>query len=152
MRKGQAAALVLCLLAAGAGSLLAFHDGDHGEGPLDTTFKVGKTGEVNIEMDVRIGTNLVKRGKYMLTHRAEGQRHVFVLAEVNKKKQPSQLAMYEIDSRFVANPQPVKNSTLMVKEQKDHSVEVLRIQIAGENGDHDFPANAGGNNANPSKN
>ena len=152
MKKHRAIAIVLCVLVGSIGSLMAFHDGDHGEGPVDTTFKVNKTGEVNIGMDVKIGTYLVKRGKYMLTHRVEDERHVFVLAEINKKKQPAQLAMYEVASRFLTNPKPVKNSTLSAMEQKDHSIEVVKIQIAGENGDHIFSTNVGGNNANASKN
>jgi hypothetical protein len=55
------------------------HDGDQGEGPTDLVFKVGKTGDVNINRDVKLGTYLVKRGKYMLTHEVQDQRHFFVL-------------------------------------------------------------------------
>jgi len=124
------------------------HDGDHGGGLIDRTFKIGKTGEVNVGRDVKIGNQLVKRGKYMLVHRAKEQRHVFVLTEINKKKDPSQLTTIEIDGRFVPSSASVKKSAITAKEQRDHSYQVTTIQMAGENGDHVFVTNIGGVNAN----
>jgi hypothetical protein len=57
------------LLLCSSSSLGAFHEGDHGGGPIDRTFKIGKTGEVNFGRDVKIGNHLVKRGKYLMVHR-----------------------------------------------------------------------------------
>jgi hypothetical protein len=142
--------LMVIAMSIGSSLLAALHDGDHGGGSTDRTFKVGKTGEVNIGTDVKIGNQLVKRGKYILTHRTEDGRHVFVLAEVDKKKAASQLSTAELDSRFLPNPERVKNSAVVTKQQRDHSYEVMKIQMAGENGDHVFTNNGGGNNVNAS--
>ena len=149
--KHMSIALALFVFLAGAGTLGAFHDGDHGDGPLDRTFKIGKTGEVNIGRDVKIGGTLVRRGKYVLTHQAEESRHVFVLTEVNKKKDASQLSTIELASQFVSHPERVKKSAVLAKEQPDRSYVVLNVLIAGENGDHLFSTNIGGNNATASK-
>ena len=142
--------IVVCLMFGSNRSAWALHDGDHGEGLIDRTFKIGKAGDVNIGRDVKVGNQFVKRGKYMLTHRQENQRHVFVLTEINKKKDPSQLATIEIDGRFVPSSSLVKKSAITAKEQRDHSYELVKIQIAGENGDHVFTTNVGGNNASSS--
>ena len=131
-----------------AAPLAAFHDGDHGEGPTDRTFKVSKTGEVKIGTDVKVGTVLVKRGTYMLMHRAEDGEHVFTLTEINKKKDATQLVTFEFESSFLANSERVKNSSLLAREFRDHSYEVVKIQIAGEDGDHMLASNLGGQNAN----
>lgn len=141
---------ILCVVLVGSGSLRAFHDGDHGEGPTDRTFRVSKTGEVIIGTNVKIGNLLVRRGKYMLTHRADGDRHVFVLAEVDKRKAALELSSIEFGSRFLSNSEQVKNSLLVAKEQRDRSYEVVKIQIAGENGDHVLSTSFGGDNANSS--
>ncbi len=150
MRFNRSAGIALCAAFLGTGSLTALHDGDHGEGPTDRTFKVSKTGEVSIGTDVKIGNQLVRRGKYMLIHRPEDDRHMFVLAEVDKKKAASQLSMIEFAGRFLSTSEQVKNSTFLAKQQRDRSYEVVKIQIAGENGDHVFTTNVGGNNANSS--
>jgi hypothetical protein len=150
MRIARIGSMAFALVLVCGGPVAAFHDGDHGGGPIDRTFKVGKTGEVNIGRDVKIGHLFVKRGKYTLTHRAEDLRHVFVLTEINKKKDPSQLVTVEIDGRFVPKSERVKKSAVTAKEQRDHSYEVVNIQIAGENGDHVFTTKVGGNNGNAS--
>lgn len=144
MKNVIVASLVIIFLSA-TGSLRAFHDGDHSEGPMDTIFKVNKKGEVNIETDVKLGTYLVKRGKYMLTHQIKGERHSFILDEINKKKQPAELTRYELASQFLAHPTPVTNSILSVVELGDHTLAVAKIQVAGEYGDHVFPAGSSTN-------
>jgi len=138
---------IAVLILFGSFSLGAVHDGDHGEGPTDLVFKVGKTGDLNINRDVKLGTYLVKRGKYMLTHEVQDQRHFFVLTEINKKKEPAQLAVYDLTSSFIANSERVKKSSVTAKELRDHSYEIVTIQIAGENGNHVFASNIGGANA-----
>jgi hypothetical protein len=129
-------------------SSLGAHEGDHGEGPTDLVFKIGKTGEVNINRDVKLGTYVVKRAKYTLTHEVQDQRHLFVLTEINKKKEPSQLAVYNLAGNFIANSDRVKKSSVTAKEMRDHNYEIVTIQIAGENGNHVFPTNIGGISAN----
>jgi hypothetical protein len=128
----------------------AFHEGHGPEGPIDRTFKVNKTGEVNIGRDVKIGNHFVRRGKYILTHEAGDARHVFVLSEVNKKKSAAELARIEFDSRFLPGSKRVKTSAILAHEQRDRSYEVLNIEIAGENGEHLFTRSTEGNNANAS--
>ena len=140
----------LCVLLAGAGSVAAYHDGDHGEGPTDKTFKIGKTGEVNIGADVKIGNRLVKRGKYILMHQVGEDRHMIVLAEINKKKAAGELSIIEFGTRFLRTSDVVKNSTILARQLRDYSYEFMKIQIAGENGDHVFTTNTGDNNANAS--
>ena len=139
--------IVVCLMFGFNRSAWALHDGDHGGGLIDRTFKIGKAGDVNIGRDVKIGNYLVKRGKYTVVHRAEEQRHVFVLTEINKKKDPSQLTTVEIDGRFVPSIASVKKSVITAKEQRDHSYQVTTIQMVGENGDHVFVTNIGGTSA-----
>ena len=117
------------------------HDGDHSDWATHRTFKVSKTGEVNFATDVKIGNRIVKRGKYILDHRPENVRHVFIFSEINKKKGSSELAVIELNSRFVGGSERVKNSAIMVTMQHDHSYAVQKIQIAGENGDHLFATN-----------
>src|SRR5687767_436225 len=82
-------------------SVFAFHDGDHGDWATDYIFGINKKGEVNLRTDTRFGNIVVKRGKYTVTHQADGGRHLFALAEINKKKSPSQLATFALESRFV---------------------------------------------------
>lgn len=139
--------IVVCLMFGFNRSAWALHDGDHGGGLIDRTFKIGKAGDVDIGRDVKIGNYLVKRGKYTVVHRAEEQRHVFVLTEINKKKDPSQLTTVEIDGRFVPSIASVKKSVITAKEQRDHSYQVTTIQMVGENGDHVFVTNIGGTSA-----
>ena len=146
MRITRIGSMVLTLVLVCGGSVAAVHEGDHGSGPMDRTFKVGKTGEVNIGRDVKIGNAFVKRGKYTLTHRAGEREHVFVLVEINKKKELSQLLTVEFSSRFLPDSKAVKNSAILVKEQRDRTYEVVEIQIAGENGHHMFTTTIGGNN------
>jgi hypothetical protein len=116
---------------------LLLHDG-HDDGPSDMVFKVTKAGEVKIATDVKIGGVMVKRGKYMLTHRTEAASHVFILTAADKKTAAAEFPTTELPSRFIPSAQAVKNSTLLAKEQRDHRYEVVRIQIEGENGDHVF--------------
>lgn len=144
MKSLRTIAVAACVIFAFGQPARAFHEGDHGGGPIDRTFKIGKTGEVNIGRDVKIGTQFVKRGKYMLAHRQENQRHVFVFTEISKKKDASQLTTIEVDGMFISSSGLVKKSAVMAKEQRDHSYEVQKIQIAGENGDHVFSRSVGG--------
>lgn len=81
--------ITVCLTLGFTRSAWALHDGDHGGGLIDRTFKIGKAGDVNIGRDVKVGNQFVKRGKYTLTHRQENQRHVFVLTEINKENNAS---------------------------------------------------------------
>ena len=146
--KNAVGVAIAVLMLFGSSALGAMHDGDHGEGPTDLVFKVGKTGEVNVNRDVKLGTYLVKRGKYTLTHEVQDQRHLFVFTEINKKKQPSQLGVYTLAGTFLANSEKVGKSSVTAKEMRDHSYEVVTIQIAGENGNHVFTTNIGGASAN----
>jgi hypothetical protein len=115
----------------------ALHDGHdgHDEGPTELVFKVGKTGEIKIGTDVRIGDVLAKKGKYLFTHRVEGDSHILVLTGIAQKT-ASESAFYEVRMRLVPARNQVKTSALFVQEQRDHSYRVTIVQIAGESGDH----------------
>jgi len=81
---------IAVLILFGSFSLGAVHDGDHGEGPTDLVFKVGKTGDVTINRDVKLGTYLVKRGKYMLTHKSRiSATFSYLPKSTRRKNQPS---------------------------------------------------------------
>jgi hypothetical protein len=136
MRVPQFLPIALLLILAGSISLPAFHEGGHDDAPDDWNFNVSKNGEVSIRGDVTIGNRLIKKGMYMLTHEAEGTKHVFVLAQVDKKKDASLWAIIQIDTRFVPASGVVKNSRFFSKKQLHGSYEVIRIQLVGENGDH----------------
>jgi hypothetical protein len=117
------------------GQALGFHD-DHGEGPTDQVFKVGKTGEINITRDVKFGSYLIRRGKYTMTHRVDGPFHIFGFEEINKKKPAPELVVYEVRTRLIGSEGVNKSTSVTAKEAKDHSYEAVVIQLATESGDH----------------
>lgn len=125
-----AAVALACLISVQA---LA-HDGPHG-GPDEVTFSVGKNGEINLRQDVKCGTFLVKRGKYVFAHRLDGDRHVVVLTEVARKDGgPS--VVYELPMQLLAARQIAKRTALYAKEQADRSLVVTVVEVAGEKGEH----------------
>ena len=115
--------------------LLAAHDGPHAAGPNDQVFKIGKNGEVKIGTDVRIGNALVKKGKYVAVHRVDGDSHVLALTTADKKNEVD-VVTHEIRMRLIPSKDPVKASALFAEEQRDRSLRVVAVQIAGEPGDH----------------
>lgn len=126
--------MTLVTVLASAAPVAALHDG-HDEGPTGQVFKVGKSGDVKIGNDVRIGDILVKKGKYLVAHRVHGDTHILVLTAI-AQKDGSESPAYEIRMRLVPSRNPVKASALFAQEQRDHSYRVTNVQIAGENGDH----------------
>jgi hypothetical protein len=111
------------------------HDGPHAAGPNDQVFKISKTGEVKIGTDVRIGQALVKKGKYLAVHRVDGDSHVLALTTADAKKEID-VVTHEIRMRLIPSRDPVKASALFAEEQRDRSLRVVAVQIAGEPGDH----------------
>ena len=116
-------------------SSAAAHDGPHAAGPNDQVFKIGKNGEVKIGTDVRIGSALVKKGRYLAIHRVDGDSHILALTTADKKSEVD-VVTHEIRMRLIPSKDPVKTSALFVEEQKDRSLRVVAVQIAGEPGDH----------------
>lgn len=133
--RGSWVVLSVFLLSAFAGPVTAGHDGPHGEGPLDRTFNIGKKGDVKIGEDVKIGDVLVRKGKYLISHRVEGDHHIVVLTGVDKTPS-SESSIHEIRMRFFPSRDRVKKSALFAEPRRDRSYEVTVIQIAGEDGDH----------------
>lgn len=125
------AAVVLLALT----SSVVAHDGPHAAGPNDQVFRIGKNGEVKIGTDVRIGNTLVKKGKYIALHRVDGDNHVLALTTADKKNEVDVIT-HEIRMRLIPSKDPVKTSALFAEEQKDRSLRVVAVQIAGEPGDH----------------
>lgn len=124
--------IVAVLCAVGIASLAA-HDG-HGEGPTGRTFTVGKKGDVNIREDVKVGGDVLKRGKYMFEHRVDGERHVIVLTGIVKKDIAP--PVYEIPTRTVPSREMAKKSVFVATELADHSLRVGVVHVAGEPLDH----------------
>jgi len=116
-------------------SSVAAHDGPHAAGPNDQVFKIGKNSEVKIGADVRIGSALVKKGKYLAVHRIDGDSHVLVLTTADKRNEFDVITQ-EIRLRLIPSKDPVKTSALFAEEQRDRSLRVVAVQIAGEPGDH----------------
>lgn len=133
--RGSRVVLSVFLLSAFAGPVTAGHDGPHGEGPLDRTFNIGKKGDVKIDEDVKIGDVLVRKGKYLISHRVEGDHHIVVLTRVDKTPS-SEGSIHEIRMRFFPSREMVKKSALFAEPQRDNSYRITVIQIVGENGDH----------------
>jgi len=111
------------------------HDGPHATSPNDQVFKIGKNGEVKIGADVRIGNALVKKGKYLAVHRVDGDSHVLALTTADAKRE-ADVVTHEIRMRLIPSKDPVKASALFAEEQRDRSLRVVAVQIAGEPGDH----------------
>lgn len=120
----------------------ALHDGPH-VGPDGEVFTVGKNGEVKIGMDVVIGDVLVKKGKYLLEHRIDGDAHILALTGLDTKK-GSEAPAHQIRLRLLPSRDPVKKSALFAERLQDRSYRVSVVQIAGEAGDH-VPALTGTN-------
>jgi len=116
-------------------SLAVAHDGPHAAGPNDQVFKISKSGEVKIGADVRIGNALVKKGKYRAVHRVDGDTHVLALTTADKKNEVD-VVTHEIRMQLIPSRDPVKTSALFAEEQRDRSLRVVAVQIAGEPGDH----------------
>ena len=113
--------------------LAAFHPG-HDEHP-EVVYTVDKNGQVKIGMDVRIAGAIVKKGKYELTHRVDGDQHVVVLTG-QPNKETTMGVVHEIRTTWLPSRDRVRQSALFAYDQPDAVYEVTKIQIAGENGDH----------------
>ena len=113
---------------------LAAHDGPHGTGPTDRTFKVGKNGDVKIGMDVLIGETLVKKGKYLFEHRVDGDRHILLLTQIQKGNTVGE--GYEVELKLRPSGERVKKSALVAAEQRDRMYRVITVQIAADNAEY----------------
>ena len=124
--------IVAALCAAGIGVARA-HEG-HESGPVGRTFTVGKKTDVNIREDVKVGADILKRGKYFFEHRVDGDRHVIVLTGIVKKDVvPS---IYEIPTRTIPTREMAKKSVFVAGELADHSMQVRVVHVAGEALEH----------------
>lgn len=110
------------------------HEG-HDDGPTEQTFKIATNGEVKFGEDVRFGDFLVKKGKYVLEHRVDGERHVIVLSAVTKAETKTPV-VYDVPTQTVVSKLPVKRSAVFAAEGTDHLLRATVVQIAGENIDH----------------
>jgi hypothetical protein len=128
-RLGSVAAMVLLVLVSRAWA----HDG-HDDGPAEQAFKVGKNGEVKFGEDVKMGSLLVKKGRYVLEHRVEGNRHFIVLTSAERSEQAP--AVYDVPMTVVASKVAAKKSAVFAAEGKDRSLRVTVVQIGGEKFDH----------------
>ncbi len=123
--------LVLALLVVPA---VSAHDG-HDDGPSEQTFKIGKNGEVKFGEDVKMGDLLVRKGRYVLEHRLDGDRHLFILTSAERVEARA-AAVYEVPTEVLVSKVPVKKSAVYAAERDNHLLQVTVVQIAGENVDH----------------
>jgi hypothetical protein len=123
--------LVLALLVV---SGISAHDG-HDDGLTEQTFKIGKNGEVKFGEDVTIGDLLVKKGRYLLEHRLDGERHLFMLTSAERAEAKA-APVYEVPTEVLVSKVPVKKSAVYAAERDNHMLQVTVVQIAGENVNH----------------
>jgi hypothetical protein len=128
MKHIASVSLVLALLVVPG---VSAHDG-HDDGPTEQTFKVGKNGEIKFGEDVKMGDLLVKKGRYLLEHRIDGARHLFVLTSNEAKA----ATVYEVPTEILVSKVPVKKSAIYATERADRVLQVTVVQIAGEDVDH----------------
>jgi len=129
------AALLSAFIVLFATSVLARHDEQDG----DPYFKIGKNGEVKFDSDIRIGDSLLKKGKYIVQHRIENGDHTFVFLNTKGDKNNSAADRpLTIRSKGVFPGDGAGQSGIHGKEEKDHTVRITKIEIAGENLDHAF--------------
>jgi hypothetical protein len=127
-----------CILLIGTGSgAVTLHDENEGE-PIQMTFKVNNRSEVDIGTDAYAGSTLVKKGKYSITHRIEGEKHLITLILIDRKQPVPSSFKVELDTRLLPFKDPVKRTILLAKEGNDHKFHLSSFQIVGENGDHIF--------------
>ncbi len=131
MKRIASVSLVLALLAVPG---VSAHDG-HEDGPTEQTFKVGQGGKVKFGEDVKMGDRLVKKGRYVLEHRVDGDRHLFVLIGAERIEGKTAF-VYEVPMEVLVSRVPVKKSAIYATERADHVLQVSVVQIAGENVDH----------------
>ena len=121
--------LVLFLAVAFTAAVVSAHDEAEG----DPYFKIAKNGQVNFNSDVRIGDQVLKKGKYIVQHRVEGADHVFVFVDLKRESQQT-----TIHSKGVFPGDKSGESGIHAKEQKDRTIVITKIEMAAENMDHTF--------------
>ena len=105
----------------------------HDEAEGDPYFKIAKNGQVNFSSDVRIGDQILKKGKYVVQHRVDGSDHVFVFVDMKRNSQQT-----TVHSKGVFPGDKSGASGVHAKEQKDRTIVVTKIEMAAENMDHTF--------------
>jgi hypothetical protein len=115
----------------------AAHEG-HDDPLLPHTVKIGKTGEVAFGMPVRFGETLLRKGRFILEHRVEGNQHWIRLTPVPAKGPVAQTApAVELPAKVGGAKGKVTKSEVLVHPIKD-VFEIVRITIAGEDVEHFF--------------
>jgi hypothetical protein len=105
----------------------------HDEAEGDPYFKIAKNGQVNFNSDVRIGEQILKKGKYIVQHRVDGTDHVFVFVDLKRESQQT-----TVHSKGVFPGDRSGESGVHGKEQKDRTIVITKIEMAAENMDHTF--------------
>lgn len=127
-------ACVLAVSACLAPSTPAAHDGPHG-GPDEVALRAAKNGEINLREDVTVGTALVTRGKYLLTHRLDDDRHVIVLTGAAPKKGEVPV-VHEVPTQLLVSRDVPKRTTLYARELAKRRLVAIMVEIAGEQAEH----------------
>lgn len=114
------------------------HDEDEGPSPI---WKIDKKGEVKIGIDTQVGEWLLKKGTYLVEHRAQGDSHVhlftFTRIEKPKKGAPAVVSEKIEVASTVIPTERIKNSAVHTEHEHDKDIyRVTKIEIAGENFEH----------------
>ncbi len=131
-----AACLIVLLFATG---LPGFpHDEEDGPSPI---WKINKNGEVKIGIDTQVGERILKRGTYLVEHRAEGNSHlhVFTFTRIEKPKKGAPAVVsekIEVTSTVIPT-QRIRNSAVHTAHEHEKDIyRVTKIEIADENVEH----------------
>jgi hypothetical protein len=127
-------------------ALLPLHP-DHGSLPR-REYRVNDKGEFNLLDDTMARDTLLKRGRYVVTHRVEDGEHWFTFSEVVKEPgglskpidvRANIVAMRETFGRFVIYADPPPESDKDAGSAPEHHAHRLaRIRVPGENVEHTF--------------
>ena len=98
----------------------------------DRTLKVGKKGEVTFDTETYVGGATLEAGKYRLQHRATGSDH-FIAFTQQLRSGPT------VEVRCELEPIRHKVSRTFVRlRNTGTSIQLVRVEIAGENVAHVF--------------
>lgn len=105
--------------------------------------KVGKTGEMQFDSEIRVGELTLKPGRYKFQHRVEGSDHFVHFTEVTKRNPLSghsggEPKAHPGEVKCTLEPLNRKVSQTIVVSSTEGGNHVIRVEVAGENVAHIF--------------
>lgn len=105
------------------------------------TIKVGKTGEVRFDSEVRVGDMTLKPGRYKFQHRVEGSDHFVHFTEWTKQRLPEETGTPKAhpgEVKCTLEPLNKKVSQTTIYSSTEGGNHVIKVEVAGENVAHVF--------------